>query len=242
MSSNTPHPLARTGMGNGAEIINESPTRLESSRLHILGSLIAFKTFDNLFMWNWHSGAILVALGWKASKLTQFSFLSKEYFILTSSTPAKLSLFEIPCEALPESLASGQTKREKVALKFSPGFAEAPNRRILIQTAPFVSRHSDGFEVAPYPGSGTETRPLLPTSDNRIQVLFVQVAAYAGVPAFFFVTIKNSWLIRCIEEGKKLGREKPARVTWNNWKMNCHWLRTDRIHPERARYVHVHRN
>jgi len=53
---------------------------------------------------------------------------------------------------------------------------------------------------------------------------------------YFFVTIKNSWLIKCMKEHARYG--ETCYLGWHDWgKTNSHWYRTERMHSW-LRFIH----
>jgi hypothetical protein len=224
MSGNTPHPLSRTGVGSGADIFQVCETTLMGAEMQILDDLLALHTFSDLYIWNWHTGRLLRHSVCDPGSWSEFDFISRQYYMMTHSSQAQILLFEIDDGSTTTDADPG------VILELPEYFDSAEEKRIWTHTGPFVTRHTGG-KVKPYPNSGSAVLPFMPSEESRIHVLTIELIIDRRLePIYFFVTIKNSWLIKILKS--ETDRNYAARyVVWNDWgSINSHWFRTERVH------------
>jgi len=129
-----------------------------------------------------------------------------------------------------------RSREDLVVLSFPQCFAKAEDKRIWSHTSPFCTRHEDN-KVKPYPGSGSDVLPFRSAEGSRIHVLTIElILTRRTEPVYFFVTIKNAWLVSCIDE---YGRaNETTYVGWSDWgKKNSHWQHTERMHAW-LRFIH----
>jgi hypothetical protein len=228
MTTNKPHPLAVTKYGSGADIYLYKHLSLNGAEMQILDNLIALHTYCDLFIWNWHTGELLVYVQCDPRSMTEFDFLSRRYFMITTSSQAEIHLYDLYETIKLRHPSPPTTAKPKVVLSFPPRFVDAEDKRIWTHTSPFITRR-DNEGVKPYPGSGSDVLPFQPADESRIHVFTIElVPDNRQEPVYFFVTIKNSWLVKCVEEH---GQSSQTFLQWRDWgKEYSHWQRTERIH------------
>jgi hypothetical protein len=216
MSSNTPHPLASTGTGTGADIheaVEPDSENQYSPDLQVFGNLFALCTADIIRIWDWHSGTLQTWL-WlpsaRDSGLRQFTFISHQSFMVVSPATARIALYEVPQNPY-DPRNPDHVPYPKVELGLPPGLEVEELEDTLLNTDP-VTRYSG--DVKPYPGSSLDVWPFLPSDDSRIRVLtFRDHVVPRNVK--FHLAIKNSWLVELVA-----GRRHHADalfIPWSNW-------------------------
>lgn len=225
MSSNNPHPLAHTKYGVGADIYQHCSNSIMGAEMQILDDMLALHTFNDLFIWNWHTGDLAVHLRCDPRSMTEFDFLSRRHFMIVDSSTAQIKLYDLH----DKQDSSASEMKPKVNLDLPDAFTNVDDKRIWTHTSPFVTHRSDKG-LKPYPGSGSEVLPFKPAESSRIHVLTVElILDRPGGNMYFFVTIKNSWLLKCLEEHGQ--GKNPHRLRWSEWgKKYSHWHRTERMH------------